>query len=193
MTYGSDSSIARFSLQHYQRMIETGILTAEDKVELLENYVVLKMPRNPLHDGTIEMMTETLGAVIPTGWRLRVQLALQLTDSQPEPDFAIARGDKRTYLTRHPNSDDIALIVEVADSSLTRDRLDKTRIFARGGILFYWIVNLVERRIEVFSQPSGPRDVPAYGCYSIYQPGDMIPLVIQGQNVAAIQVNDLIP
>src|SRR5215469_90220 len=99
VTYGLDASIARFSVARYQRMIETGILTPEDKVELLENYVVLKMPRNPRHDGTCQLVTEALTPAIPKGWRLRVQLTVVLADSQPEPDFSIVRGDARAYLT----------------------------------------------------------------------------------------------
>src|SRR6516162_4227708 len=117
VTYGLDASIARFSVARYQRMIETGILTAEDKVELLENYVVLKMPRNPPHDGTIQLITETLGRVVPPRWRLRVQLTLVLSDSQPEPDFTIVRGDARTYLSRHPGPADTGLVIEVANAS----------------------------------------------------------------------------
>src|SRR5260370_21228525 len=93
VTYGHDAAMAQFSVGRYQRMIETGILTAEDKVELLENYVVLKMPRNPRHDGTIQLVSETLRPALPPGWQLRVQLTIVLPDSQPEPDFAIVRGD----------------------------------------------------------------------------------------------------
>ncbi len=193
VTYGLDASIARFSVGRYQKMIETGILTSEDKVELLENYVVLKMPRNPLHDGTIQLSSETLLPLIPPGWRLRIQLTVVLTDSQPEPDLAIVRGDARAYLTRHPGPMDVGTLIEVADSSLLRDRLDKTRIYARGNIPHYWIVNLVDRRVEVFSQPSGPTAVPAYGAYQIYQPGDTISLVLDGVAVATVAVADLLP
>src|SRR5437899_855966 len=92
VTYGLDASIARFSIARYQKMIEVGILTSDDKVELLENYVVLKMPRNPAHDGTIDLMTERLTPEVPKGWRLRAQLTVVFSDSQPEPDFAIVRG-----------------------------------------------------------------------------------------------------
>ncbi len=193
VTYGLDASIARFSVARYQRMIEAGILTPEDKVELLENYVVLKMPRNPLHDGTIDLVREVLNPRIPSGWRLRSQQTVVLSDSQPEPDFAIVRGDARTYLTRHPGPADVGLTIEVADSSLLRDQRDKTRIYARGGIVCYWIVNLVDRRIEVFTQPSGPTAVPAYGSFQIYQPGDDIPLVLDGNTVGTIPVAEPLP
>src|SRR5207302_6596254 len=134
VTYACDASIARFSVAKYQRMIEAGIFTSEDKVELLENYVVLKMPRNPPHDGTVQLVTEALGPAVPKGWRLRVQLTVVLSDSQPEPDGAVVRGDARAYLARHPAAADVGLIVEVADSSLLRDQRDKTRIYARARI-----------------------------------------------------------
>ncbi len=193
VTYGLDASIARFSVARYQRMIETGILTAEDKVELLENYVVLKMPRNPLHDGTVQMVSEALASVIPQGWRLRVQLTVVLADSQPEPDFAIVRGNARTYLARHPGPADVGLVIEVADSSLLRDQRDKTRIYARGSIPTYWIINLVDQRVEVYTQPSGPTPVPAYGSFQVYQPGDAIPFVLDGNVVGTVAAADLLP
>src|SRR3954471_23743553 len=98
VTYGLDASMARFSVQRYQRMIEVGILTAEDKVELLENYVVLKMPRNPPHDGTIDLVKAALPGRMPPGWMLRIQQTIVLADSQPEPDFALVRGTPRSYL-----------------------------------------------------------------------------------------------
>jgi uncharacterized protein (TIGR02996 family) len=75
---------------------------------------------------------------------------------------------------------DVGLIIEVADSSPLRDQRDKTRIYARGSIPIYWIVNLVDRRVEVYSQPSGPAAVPAYGAFQLYQPGGTIPLVLDG-------------
>jgi Uma2 family endonuclease len=151
------------------------------------------MPRNPLHDGTIELMSEPLGRLVPPGWRLRVQLTVVLADSQPEPDFTFARGDRRTYLTRHPGPADVGLLIEVASTSLLRDQRDKTRIYARGGIPCYWIINLVDQRIEVYTQPSGPTAVPAYGSFQMYQAGDTIPLVLGGTTVATIPVADLLP
>ena len=193
VTYGRDASMATFSVERYQRMIETGILNGDDQVELLENYVVLKMPHNPPHDGTLDVVTGVLGSVLPTGWFLREQKAVVLADSQPEPDVAIVRGNRRSYLTRHPEPADVGLIIEVADSSLLRDQRDKTRIYARAGIVCYWIVNLVDQRLEVYTKPSGPTAVPAYGAFQIYQPGDNVPLILDGNTVANIPVNDLLP
>ena len=193
VTYGHDASIARFSVARYQRMIEAGILTPEDKVELLENYVVLKMPRNPPHDSTVQRMLRPLLTPLPAGWDLRIQLAVTLSDSQPEPDFALVRGSADDYENRHPGPADVGLIIEVADSSLLRDQRDKTRIYARRGIACYWIVNLVDQRVEVYGLPSGPAAVPGYGSFRTYQPGDALPLVLDGAAVGAVPVADLLP
>ena len=193
VTYGHDASIAKFSVARYQRMIETGILTADDKVELLENYVVLKMPRNPPHDSTIQRMLETLFPCRPPKWSWRVQSAITLTDSQPEPDFALVRGSSMDYQRRHPGPPDIGLVIEVADSSLLRDQRNKTRIYARAGIPYYWIVNLVDRRIEVYTQPDAAAATPAYGSFQTYQPGDVVPLVLDGITVGSVAAADLLP
>jgi Uma2 family endonuclease len=193
VTFGDSASLARFSVARYQKMIETGVLTHDDKVELLENYVVLKMTRNPPHDGTIDLMTDTVGQAIPSGWRLRCRTTVVLSDSQPEPDFAIVRGTAGHYLSRHPGAADVGLVIEVADASLLRDQRDKTRIYARANIPCYWVVNLQDMRIEVYTQPSGPVQVPEYGAVRYYQSGDLIPLVLGGVTVASLAVADLLP
>jgi Uma2 family endonuclease len=193
VTYGHDASIAKFSVARYQQMIESGILKPEDKVELLENYVVLKMARNPPHDSTLQRMLRPLLRALPAGWDLRVQAAITLTDSEPEPDFAIVRGSAKDYETRHPGPADTGLVIEVANSSLLRDQRDKTRIYARGAILFYWIVNLVDQRIEVFSQPTGPAATPSYGSFQTYQPGDAVSIVLDGITAATVAAAELLP
>src|SRR5439155_1905837 len=143
--------------------------------------------------GTIDLINAALPGRITTGWLLRIQQTLVLSDSQPEPDFSIVRGAPRTYLTRHPGPADVGLVIEVADSSLLRDQRDKTRIYARAGISVYWIVNLVDQQVEVYTQPSGVTAVPAYGAFQNFQPGDAVPLVLDGATVAAIPAADLLP
>ncbi len=192
-TYGRDAAIAQFSVARYQKMIETGILTAADKVELLENYVVLKMPRNPLHDSSVQRLLRPVLRVLPSAWDVRIQSAVTLPDSQPEPDLALVRGSATDYETRQPGPADIGQLTEVADSSLLRDQRDKTRIYARANIAMYWIINLVDERVEVYSQPSGPTAVPAYGASRVYQRGDAIPLVLDGHTVATLAASDLLP
>jgi len=192
-TYMADASIARFSVAQYQRMIESGALTDEDKVELLEHYVVLKMPRNTPHDGTLLRVAKRLGRLLPPGWDLRNQSAIVLSDSQPEPDLAVVREDPHDYTTRHPSPADTGLVIEISDTSLTRDRVDKARIYARGNVVCYWIVNLDDRRVEVHTRPSGPCDSPAYASVVHYASGDSVPLVLDGTPVATVPVADLLP
>src|SRR5437899_92095 len=107
VTYGLDASIARFSVQRYQRMIEAGILTSEDKVELLEGYIVNRHSRTPLHDGSVHIMMQTLHEILPSSWLLRIKLTLELGDSQPEPDGTIVRDAGKAYFTRHPTPADV--------------------------------------------------------------------------------------
>jgi len=126
-------------------------------------------------------------------WLLRVRQTVVLPDSQPEPDFAIVRGTPRSYLTRNPCPSDISTVVEVADASLLRDQCDKTSIYARAGIPCYWIVNLEEQRLHVYSRPTGPITVPAFQSFQIYQPGDDLPLVLDGAMVGTVPVAELLP
>src|SRR5262249_20113394 len=123
--------VHRFSVEQYHRMIEAGILTEDDRVELLEGVIVDKMTHNPPNDGTIGLLQTELLKRLPDGWVLRIQSAITLTDSEPEPDLAVSRGPWRRYLQAHPVPRDLALVVEVADATLAQDQTDKVRSYAR--------------------------------------------------------------
>jgi Uma2 family endonuclease len=183
----------RFSVAEYHRLIELGMLTEDDNIELLEGYLVHKMSRNPPHDAAIQKGMKRWLRVLPAGWDLRVQSAITLTESEPEPDFAIVRGDENAYLTRHPTAADIGLVVEVSDSTLPGDRDDKGRIYARAGIPCYWIVNLVDGQIEGYTSPSGPVADPKFAQRVDYRPGDSVPLILGGTTVVQVAVQDLLP
>jgi Uma2 family endonuclease len=186
-------SLRRFTVDEYHQMIDAGILDETDRVELLEGYVVLKMPRNPPHDGTIQIVRRRLTVALPSGWDIRIQSAITLPDSEPEPDLAVVRGDERSYLSRHPGAADVGLAVEVADTSLQRDRDDKGRIYAQVGIPTYWIINLVAHQVEVYTQPSGPTGAPSYAQRQDFALGSSVALVLDGAVVASIPVADLLP
>src|SRR5262245_4829410 len=110
VTYGGDPSLYRFSLQQFQRMIELGIITAEDRFEYLETHLVLQPPTTPRHDATLDLLKAVLPGQLPAGWLLRIQQTVVLSDSQPEPDFAVVRGGPRTYLSRQPAAADVGLV-----------------------------------------------------------------------------------
>jgi Uma2 family endonuclease len=190
---GAQAGFRRFSVPEYHKLIEIGVLTEDDNLELLEGYLVMKMARNPPHDGTIDLVKENLSPTLPAGWMLRIQEAITLNDSEPEPDIGVVRGNARTYVTRHPGPADIGLLIEVADSTLAGDRADKGRIYARAKIACYWIVNLLDRQVEVYTQPSGPAAAPAYGQQATFRAGDAVPLTLDGAALATVPVQDLLP
>lgn len=188
-TYWADPSIYRFSVEQYQRMGEAGILADDERVELLEGYVVREFPRTPRHDGTVSIVDHAVRPFVRPGWGLRSHLNVVLADSQPLPDFAVTRGGSRAYMARHPGAGDVALVIEVADASLARDQADKGRIYARADIPVYWIINLVDRQVEVYTGPSGA----AYATLDTYAPGDDVPLVLDGVTVATVPAAELLP
>jgi Uma2 family endonuclease len=174
-------------------MLQTGILTENESVELLEGLIVPKMPRNPPHDAAVELADDLIRPRLPPGWRIRIQSAITTADSEPEPDLTVVRGEARTRLAQHPGPQDVGLAVEVADSSLAWDRLEKGRLYARASIVCYWIINLVERQIEVYTDPSGPDPQPHYRQRHDYRATDSVPLVIDGQELVRILVSEFLP
>lgn len=178
----------QFTVAQYQRMTEEGILTADDRVELLKGWIVEKMPQNPPHNSTIMRVNRRLLRVLPEKWVLQVQGPIALSDSQPEPDFAIVRGPEEIYAKRHPTPKDVGLIMEIADSSLLDDRRWKGSLYAQARIPLYWIVNLVDRKIEVYASPRAGtyREMKSYGRE------ESVPLVLNGQQIAALSVKDLV-
>jgi Uma2 family endonuclease len=190
---GQMAGFRRFSVAEYHKLIEIGILTEDDNLELLDGYLVHKMSRNPPHDAALQLIQETLPRFLPAGWCLRMQSAITLSRSEPEPDAALVRGNARTYATHHPKPPDIGLVIEVSDSTLDGDRIDKGRLYAEAGIACYWIVNLVYRQIEVYTQPSGAAATPSFGHRRDYALSDDVPLALDGIVVANIPVRELLP
>lgn len=185
--------LKRFSVAEYHRFVALGGVTEADRIELLEGYLVTKMSRNPPHDGTLQTLEDVLLGLLPVGWTRRGQKAAELADSVPEPDVAVVRGDPRVYYTRHPTRADIGLVIEVADTSLADDRVDKARIYARAGIVLYWIVNIPDRQVEVYTDPDPTATPPAYRTRTDYRPGDTVPVTLDGVQVGTVAVADVLP
>ena len=181
------------TVPHYHAMIRSGALISGDPIELLEGWLVNKMIKNPPHRVAVRKCRMALESLLPAQWSLDIQEPITTADSEPEPDISVTRGDTTALLDRHPGPDEVGLLVEVADTSLQRDRGWKKRIYAAAGIPVYWIVNLVERQVEVFTGPSGPGDEPDYGTRQVFLPGDQVPVVLDGNEVGRIAVDDLLP
>lgn len=185
--------VFRLSVEQYHAMINSGILTKDDSVELLEGWLIEKMSQNPPHSVAAELVAEKLRELHLDGFCIRSEKPITLSDSEPEPDVAVARGPTRNYIERHPSPNEVPLVIEVADASIDQDRGVKRRAYARAGVAVYWIVNLRQRQIEVYTSPSGAVPEPSYASRQDYPSGAEIPLVIDGKQVATLKVGDLLP
>ena len=185
--------IFRLSIEQYHAIIQAGILTDDDSVELLEGWLIFKMPKNPPHRATTRLVRTALENILPAGWYVDSQEPITLSNSEPEPDIVVVRGDTRQYLDRHPGAEDIALIIEVSDTTLQRDRTVKKRIYACAGIAIYWIVNLVGGLVEVYSQHLVEVEQPDYSQRLDFGRSAVIPIIIEGIEIGAIAVNSLLP
>lgn len=133
----------------YERMVEMGLFE-DERVELLYGVIISMSPHGPEHDGALSRLTELLVARLAGRARVRVQSSFAASDgSEPEPDFAAV--PIADYDDAHPSK--AFLIVEVAKSSLIKDKGPKARLYAQSGVEEYWVVNLVEDLLEVYTEP----------------------------------------
>lgn len=142
-----------WSISDHQ-MIESGILTPDDPVELLAGRIVCMSPQRPFHDSCVQRSSNYLYEILRDRAYIRIQLPVTLGyDSEPEPDIAVVRLDGDEYAYRHPDAEDIYLPIEVADTTLNKDRNQKSRIYAKNSILEYWILDPHKRQVFVFRRP----------------------------------------
>lgn len=145
----------RFSVADYHAMADAGILTQEDKVELLDGEIVKKMTIHSPHASCVDRLNYLFVRSLGDRAVVRVQNPVQLDDwSEPEPDVSLLRPKGDFYAAGHPMPPDVYLIIEVADTSLARDRFVKTPLYARAGVRELWIINLPARCIVCHRQPS---------------------------------------
>ncbi|HET6422036.1 MAG TPA: Uma2 family endonuclease [Planctomycetaceae bacterium] len=180
--------VKRFTVAEYEELVNSGVFDEDDNCELLEGWLVPKMTKNPLHDGTIDLLDGLLDEALPPGWHTRGQNAIVTSDSVPEPDLAVVRGSRGDYRIQHPKPGDIAVVIEVAHTTLRADR-QKAAIYARAGIPEYWLVNLVDWQLERMTHPSSDG---RYQQTDILTVNDAVPLVIAGSEVGQISLQDLL-
>jgi Uma2 family endonuclease len=183
----------RLTVDQYHKMIDTGILVDGDPIELLDGLLIEKMTKKPPHAYSTDVTREMLARTVPPGWFVRSQDPITLMESEPEPDCSVVRGDRRQYLKRHPGPADVGIVVEVSDASREQDREWKRRIYAEANIPVYWIVNLIDRQVEVYTDPTGPSQQPDYRLRKDHLPSDGLPVVLDGKEVGSIAVRDLLP
>ncbi|HVC33176.1 MAG TPA: Uma2 family endonuclease [Chloroflexota bacterium] len=179
--------LKRWSRQEYDKMIDAGVFAEDERVELLEGEIVQVAAQHAGHATGAQAAEEALRLAYGTGFTIRTQLPLIVgPDSEPEPDVAVVRGHWRQFRTAHPSS--ALLVVEISDSSLDVDRHRRGRIYARAGIPEYWIVNLIDRVVEVYRDP---RPDAGYGTRLVLGAALTItPLTVPSATIAVL---DLLP
>lgn len=148
----------RWTREKFERAAELGLFGPEEKLELIEGEVIEKTPQNCPHVTGVNLQQEALRVAFPSGHVVRVQQPLAIGEgSLPEPDIAIVTGSIRDYEAAHPAT--AVLVVEVSDTTLAFDRM-KAGLYARAGVLEYWILNLLDRVLEVHREPAPMADQP---------------------------------
>jgi Uma2 family endonuclease len=189
----SPTRTRRWTRLEYERFVDAGIFRSGERLELLAGHLVVSEPQGSLHATAVGLAEDSLRVCFGPGWIVRVQMPIALDDdSEPEPDVAVVPGTRRDYELTHPSCP--ALLVEVAESSLDDDRGDKAGLYARAGVPEYWIVNLVDRVLEVHREPAASPDVPSVWSYravtSLGPGASVAPLARPG---ALIEVAALLP
>lgn len=149
----------RLSRVRYERMVDAGILTSDDKVELLDGLLIAREPQGSRHALAVGLVRAALERACGRRYHLREEKPVALDRlSEPEPDVAVIPGRLRDYAAGHPRRP--VLVVEVAESSLARDRVRKGALYARAGLAEYWVVNLTDDMLEVYRDPQRAPSAP---------------------------------
>jgi Uma2 family endonuclease len=182
------ADVYRMNIDEFERIANS--LDVE-RVELIDGILVERGDMDPPHAVASVRLRFYLDRLVPGGWFVREDKPLRVHRTyEPFPDLAIVRGDPLTaYLKRHPVPDDVAIAIEISDSTLAKDQGEKRRNYAGGGIGVYWIVNLINQQVEVYTGPGAD----GYSACVTYKPGESVPVVIEGVEVGRIAVSDILP
>lgn len=182
----------RWRRVEYDQLVELGIFTGE-RLELLDGLLVVREPQGGPHAAMVGQVGDVLRVAFGAEWHVRLQAPVALDDeSEPEPDVAVVPGVFRDYVGGHPSTP--VLVVEVAESSLRLDRRMKSGLYARARLREYWIVNLIDRVLEVYRDPQPTADAPYRAVYAsvdvLRPPATVTPLAAPHARIA---VADLLP
>jgi Uma2 family endonuclease len=185
--------LRRWTQDEYERLADVGLLGPDEHVELIEGEIVEVPPQRSFHTVGIRLAEDKLRAVFGVGFDVRTQMPLTLGQhSEPEPDVAVVVGSPRDYTQAHPST--AVLVVEVSDTTLAYDRETKGSLYAAAGIPEYWLLNLVDRQLEIYRDPGalpGARYGFGYRTRSIALPGEAVDAPVPAS--ARVAVDDLLP
>ena len=178
------------TVEEYHRMGEQ--VTNHVRCELLRGRIVKRVVATPAHRYALHQLIDCIRPFITAEYVFNCQGPITLADSEPEPDLCITIGPENRYDERHAGTGEIAWVLEVSDTSLATDRGEKLQIYAEAKIPVYWIVNLQDRIVEVYTLPRGGRN-PTYRSRVDYAAGMAVPVVVAGNALGTIPVDEILP
>lgn len=187
----------RITVEEYHRLIDSGILGPDPRVELLEGVIVEKMTEKTAHVQGTDLLDDFLHRHLPGGCGYFASMGNPLTiedrDGEPEPDGMVVRGEIRDFTNRRRTPADAALVAEISDTSYNYDRYDKWTTYAASRVPVYWIVDLNHRKLEIHTEPTGDAKTARYARSRIYGPDDEAALVLDGREIARFLVREILP
>ncbi len=148
-------TLRAFTVADYAKMLESGILTEDDRVELIDGEIRNMSPIGPHHAAIVTKIVRFLTSIVKDEAIISPQNPVQLNDyTQPQPDIAVLHFREDFYTHAHPTADDILILIEVADTTIQYDRNEKIPRYAAAGILEAWIVDLTQQLIEQYTLPA---------------------------------------
>ena len=183
----------RWTRLEYERMVDLGVFQPGDRLELVGGQLLVREPQGGPDMTAIGLAEDAFRAAFGSGWIVRTQGPIALDDdSEPEPDVAVVEGSRRDYVSRHPGRP--ALLDEVSESSLAFDREHKGSLYARAQVADYWIVNLVDRVLEVYREPvEAPAAVYGWQYGALLRLGTTDFISPLAASNARIAISDLLP
>jgi len=143
-----------FTVADYYKMAETGILSQDQRYELLNGEIIKTSPQKSPHTTITHIIFEKFLFQLKNWAEGRAQAPLNINNhSEPEPDIMVLKKRESRYLDRHPVPKEVYLVVEVSDSTLNKDQTFKKKLYAKAGIPEYWIINIPEKQIEIYTNP----------------------------------------
>ncbi len=187
----------RITVDVYRRLTASGALGDKSRVFLWDGQLVQKvsdMSKGRAHVFALNRLARLIAGLVPAGYFSEQDQPIELDALRvPEPDLKIVRGGDSDYRIQAPTARDCPMIVEVSDSSLVDDTGEMLRAYASANIPVYWVVNIPNQRIDVYSQPVRLTNLPGYAEVRTYAKGENVPVILDGREVGFIAVSDVLP
>lgn len=180
----------RMTVAQYDQIAEAGGFGERDRLELVDGFLLAMEERSRLHIFAGKKSFESFQRIVTPAWHVARRDPVVVSEySKPDPDVTVVRGQIRDYIERDVSADDIGVVLEISDTGLYARQRDLKRIYAASRIPYYWIINIVESQVEVYSDPDGQD----YRSAQVFTRDQEVPVILDGAEVGRIRVVDLLP